>query len=143
LTTLAVPGRHDVHSGDLMTLASANGGAISDIVDSDFTPLLPKMMMIQGMDYLSLGYCHHHAQFGNADDENSNAVSGNPPMASIDRVLGYSSSFYKNPSNVGRAVCFTANGAEGNSGYQGSSTWQDPTQPTSSPIVFTSPVYSN
>lgn len=143
LTTLAVPGRHDVHAGDLSAMASANGGAISDIIDADFTPLLPKMMMLQGMDYLSLAYCHHHAQFGNADDQNSNATSGNPPMASIDRVLGYSSSFYKNPMQVGRAVCFTANQSEGSSGYQGSSTWQDPTQPNSSPIVFTNPVYAN
>jgi hypothetical protein len=143
LTTIPVAGRHDVHAGDLVSMASANGGAISNIVDSDFTSLLPKMMMIQGMDYLSLAYCHHHAQFGNADDENSNATSGNPPMASIDRVLGYSSSFYKNPSNIGRAVCFTANSQEASSGYQGSSTWQDPTQPTTSPIVYTSPIYSD
>ncbi len=143
LTALAVPGRHTVHSAPLAALASANSGKISDLIDSSFTPLLPKMTLLQGFDFMRNAYSHHHGQFGNAQFDASSTGAGGEPMASIDQVLATSASFYVNSGRRGRAVCFTANSAEAGSGYEGSATFQNPSTPTLSSIVSTSPVYSN
>ncbi len=100
LTAVQTP-QHTIHTQSLMTLAAANGGAISDIIDSTFTPMLPKMLMMQGFDYLPLAYSHHQAHFGNSNDDGTTSTDGNQAMASIDRVLGYSGSFYKNAGDEG------------------------------------------
>jgi hypothetical protein len=142
LTAVTTP-RHVIHTGSLTTLAQANGGAISDIIDSSFTPLLPKMNMIQGLDYLALGYSHHQAHFGNCASDASSSNDGNPSQAGIDQVMAYSSSFYKNPVLKGRAVAFTANPQDASSGYQAGYAWTDPNNPNTSSVVYTTPVYTN
>jgi hypothetical protein len=136
-----VPGRYPIHAKPLSTLANQNGGKISDIVDASFTPYLSKMLMLQGFDYFSLGYFHHHGHFGNSAA--SAGDSGNPAMASIDQVMAYSNSFYKNPLLRGRSVSWTANSSEGTSGYEGSFTFQNPADMAGSAIVSNRPVYSN
>src|SRR5258708_5389393 len=55
-TETPIAGRHAIHSGKLSAIAAANGGAISDIIDSSYQSLLPKMMMLQGFDYTGLGW---------------------------------------------------------------------------------------
>ncbi len=86
LQPLPLPGRHTIHHESLTTLASANGGKISDIIDSSFTPYLSKMLMLQGFDYIALGSNHHNGQFG-AWHNTAAMVEGNPSMASLDVVL--------------------------------------------------------
>ncbi len=132
--------RHTIHTAPLAMLAQNNGGQISSIVDSSFNSLLPKMMMLQAFDYLGLGYSHHQAHFGNSGmDPNS----GNPAQASIDQLLAYSTKFYMNPLLRGTSVAFTANPDDATGGCQNSYTYNDPSNPTTSPIVFTEPIYSN
>lgn len=86
LTKVNQAGRHPIHRGSLASLAAANGGKISDIIDADFTPLLGKMMMLQGLDYIGLGWYHHSGQFGNWH-QTADKSEGNPDMASLDVVL--------------------------------------------------------
>src|SRR5262249_53782270 len=86
LQPLAIPNRHTIYHESLTTLASANGGKISDIIDSNFTPLLGKMMMLQGFDYIGLGYYHHSGQFGDWH-QTAGQTEGNPEMASLDCVI--------------------------------------------------------
>jgi Protein of unknown function (DUF1552) len=82
----AVPNRHTIYHESLTNLATANGGKISDIVDASFTPLLGKMTMLQGFDFLGMGYYHHHGQFGNWH-KTAQGTEGNPNMATLDVVL--------------------------------------------------------
>jgi hypothetical protein len=142
LTAVTTP-RHTIHTAPLQQLATANGGKISQIVDSSFNSLLPKMNMIQGLDYLGLGWSHHQAHFGNSGSDASSSSDGNPPQAGIDQVLAYSSSFYKNPALKGRSVAFTANPSDASSGYQAGYMWSDPANPMTSNVVFSSPIYTN
>jgi hypothetical protein len=86
LQPLAIPNRHTIYHESLTNLANANGGKISDIIDSNFTPLLSKMMMLQGFDYIGLGYYHHSGQFGDWH-QTAGQTEGNPEMASLDVVL--------------------------------------------------------
>jgi hypothetical protein len=81
----AVPGCHTIHHESLTALAAANGGKISDVLDASFTPMLPKMTLLQGLDYIGLGWVHHSGQFGNW--KGSANVEGNPNMATLDVVL--------------------------------------------------------
>ncbi len=86
LTQMAISGKHPIHHGSLSALAQANGGKISDIIDESFTPYLPKMLMMQGFDYIALGWYHHSGQFGNWH-KSADGTEGNPDMASLDVVL--------------------------------------------------------
>jgi hypothetical protein len=140
-TAMPANGRHVTHACSLATIAAGNGGKISDLIDASFTPYLPKMNMMQGFDYVGLGYFHHHGQFGNHGA--SAGDSGNPEMATIERVLSYAPQFYKNSALKGRAISWSANSSEGMSGYEASFTFQDPNNPTTSAIVSSGPTYSN
>ncbi|NUO49813.1 MAG: DUF1552 domain-containing protein [Polyangiaceae bacterium] len=86
LSKVNVPGCHAIHHGLLSELATANGGRISEIIDEEFTPLLPKMMMMQGFDFIGLGWYHHYGQFGNWH-RTAGMDEGNPDMATLDNVL--------------------------------------------------------
>lgn len=135
-----LPGKHRIHSKLLSDIANANNGRISDLIDTSFSPYLGKMNMLQGLDYLALGWRHHHGQFGNMADSFS-GPNGMPAMASIEQVMAFSSTFYKNPALIGKAVAYNANSAErGN--YGASHTWANPASKATSEIVYTSP-YSN
>jgi hypothetical protein len=140
-TPTDVPGTHRVHTASLQTLATKNGGKISDLIDASFTPMLGKMMMIQGIDYLSLVSFHHRAQFGNYYAVSG--TSGQPAMATIENVLAHSNTFYKNPLLKGTTVCFTDNPAEQSNQYYGSQTYDNPMDRVNSAIVGAQPVYSN
>ena len=78
--------RHTVHYESLTTLAAANGGQISDLIDDSYTPYLSKMLMLQGLDYIGLGWYHHSGQFGNWH-QTATQDEGNPPMATLDVVV--------------------------------------------------------
>src|SRR5262245_37082311 len=45
LQPFAIPNRHTIYHEALTTLATANGGKISDLIDASYTPLLKKMTM--------------------------------------------------------------------------------------------------
>src|SRR5262249_38158361 len=88
----------------LTSFASQNGGQISDLIDSSFTPILSKMLMLQGFDYPTLVSHHHSCHFGNwhrtgAGDE------GNPSMATIDIVLA---NYFASQGLPGELVTYTA-----------------------------------
>jgi Protein of unknown function (DUF1552) len=78
--------QHPIHHGSLTALAAANGGKVSDVIDQSYEPYLSKMMMLQGFDYIGLGYYHHSGQFGNWH-QTAEKTEGNPDMASLDVVL--------------------------------------------------------
>jgi len=82
----AVPGKHTIHHGSLSAVASANGGAVSDIIDQSYEGLLGKMMMLQGFDYTALGWYHHSGQFGNWH-QTADKSEGNPDMGTLDVVV--------------------------------------------------------
>ncbi|MBL9026644.1 MAG: DUF1552 domain-containing protein [Myxococcales bacterium] len=86
LAKVNVPGRHAIHHATLTELAQANGGRISDIIDQEFTPYLSKMTMLQGLDYIALGWYHHSGQFGNWH-KSADQSEGNPDMATLDNVI--------------------------------------------------------
>jgi len=91
---------HPIHQGTLTELA--DNGVISALIDADFAPLLPKMMMLQGLDYTGLGG-HHNGQFGNW--ETMTSASGNPSMASLDVVV---SDYYSKVGLGGDQVTYSA-----------------------------------
>lgn len=97
-------GRHPIHIGSLTSLATANGGSISDLIDQDYQPYLSKMNMLQGFDYLGLGYYHHSAQFGNWH-QTATKDEGNPDMATLDVVL---SEYYARTAKPGDMVAYSA-----------------------------------
>ncbi|HEX4633360.1 MAG TPA: DUF1552 domain-containing protein, partial [Gemmatimonadales bacterium] len=139
-TPLSPPGLHTLYSRPLSTLVS--NGQISDIIDASFNAMLPKMLMMQGFDFLPF-YAHHHAHFGNgAASSDFESVS---PMASLDQVLASSTSFYKTAALKGRSLAYTANDAEAGGplgslypgGLASSATYQDPTHPTNGGIIPT------
>ena len=135
-TPLDVPNRHRIHSQALETLRVQNGGSISNLIDSSFNPYLSKMLMMQGLDYLALGWFHHNGAFGNF--ASTAGDSGNAAAATIDQVMAYSSNFYKNPSLVGRSVGYTARQTEVQSGtghYGGCFTFSNPGDKVNSSIV--------
>jgi hypothetical protein len=138
-------GRHPVHAGSLAALAAANGGRISALIDSDFTPYLAQMTMITGLDYVGLGNAsfHHHAQFGNLSFIGSSGPYFPPAAATLDQVLAYAPSFYRDPTLKGRAVTYTSHWSESraNEGY--SFTFADPSSPATSAIVGTPGTFYN
>jgi hypothetical protein len=136
-----------VYRGTLTSLLQ--GGQISQIIDSSFNSLLPKMNMMQGFDYVPLAAYHHNAHFGNMWDTAGSDTNMMTPMASIDHVMAYSQNFYKNPALRGRTVAWSANDLEnrlgGSGGYGGpSATYVDPSNPLTGGIVgatiWTNPV---
>ncbi len=132
-TSLSMPGKHTVYARPLVELLQ--GSQISQIINSSFNPLLPKMLMMQGFDYLSI-YGHNGAQFGNQNT--SAGVKGLSSTASIDQVMANSINFYKNPGLKGRSLVYACNKYETDlrpSGYGISSAYQTPSSPTTSPIV--------
>lgn len=138
LTATTPTGLHTIHSAPLMSLAS--GGQISTVIDSSFNAMLPKMQMLMGLDYIALGWIHHHGHFGDQAQQSTSAPINPVAMATLDQVLANSPSFYQNASLLGRSLAYTANNGETGSGYQVSSTYQNPAQPATSPIVPT-PVF--
>ncbi len=134
--------RHKIHYKSLTELQSANG-KISELIDSRFNPYLSKMLMLQGFDYPSLGWRHHHGHFGNMADSFS-GPNGMPAMASIEQVMAYSvhsanrTGFYKDASLVGQAIPYNANSAEtGN--YGASHYWANPNDKLNSSIKYSYP----
>ena len=138
----ALSGRHPVHAHSLAALAASNGGRISDLIDAEFTPLLPQMTMITGLDYVGMshGAFHHHGQFGNVA-----AIAGTGPRAtaSLDQALAWSASFYRDPALRGRSVSYTSNWVESRSGYGYSFTYADPANRATSPIIDTPGAFYN
>ncbi len=96
--------QHTIYSAQLTDIAAANNGAISDIIDANYTPLLNKVLMLQGFDYIGLGYYHHSGHFGNWH-ETSGQTEGNPTMASLDVVI---SNYLKSALLPSDIVCYTA-----------------------------------
>lgn len=105
-------GRHPIHVGTLSALAAGNGGRISDVIDDDFTALLKKMTLMQGFDYIGLGYYHHSAQFGNWH-KTAEQTEGNPDMATLDVVL---SQWLKKQGLPGDMVAYSASWNDNNYG---------------------------
>lgn len=126
LTQVDVPGRHPIHHGDLSSIAQANGGQVSDIIDSSYNALLPKMLMMQGFDYIGLGYYHHSGQFGNWH-RTADATEGNPDMATLDVVLA---EWFASQGMPGDLVAYSASNRDESSGY-GCSWKADGSYPTS------------
>jgi hypothetical protein len=79
---------HKVHYKSLAQVASENGGKVSDLIDTQYTQYLDKMLMLQGLDYVALGWFHHSGQFGNFADVAG--TSGLPEMATIDQIMAFS-----------------------------------------------------
>jgi hypothetical protein len=134
--------RHSVYAKPLEELRVMNGGQLSPILDSRFNPLLPKMNLLQGFDYIGMGdgAFHHFGHFGNlAAVMGANGPS--PAMPSIDQVMAWSSSFYANPNLRGRSVAFTACSEEIRLQMGSSYTWADP-QTRSGGIVPTNAYYN-
>lgn len=102
--TQASSGRHPIHHCSLTEYASDHGGKVSDIIDESYAPILDKMMMLQGFDYLALGWYHHSAQFGNWH-QTATKDEGNPDMATLDVVL---SEYYASQGYPGDMVAYSA-----------------------------------
>jgi hypothetical protein len=80
-------GKHTIHQKSLTSIASANGGKVSDLIDTSFQPYLSKMAMLQGFDYVGMGSAFHHfGHFGNWNNVMGSGA-GCPPMATLDVVL--------------------------------------------------------
>lgn len=117
LEAVAVPGKYTIHRGQLSALAAANGGRISEIIDASYNPLLKKMFMLQGLDYLSMGAAHHSGQFG-AQNTNSGQASANVPfMASLDQVI---SDYYRDQGLLSNVVTYSATDLDSGFGYANS-----------------------
>jgi hypothetical protein len=98
-------GPHAIHYHDSLTaLASDNGGRISEIIDPSFTPMLRKMLMLQGLDFIGIGEYHHIGHFGNWH-QTAQMTEGNPDMASIDVVL---SDFFRSKGLASDIVSYGA-----------------------------------
>jgi hypothetical protein len=137
-TSLAPTGLHTVYSAPLANVTT--GGRISDIIDASFNPMLPKMLMMQGFDYLAVAG-HHHAHFG----DQAEGPTATPAQATLDQVMANSTHFYKNPALKGTSLVFTANNGETGlspGGYGVSATYQNPGSPNSSPIIATPPFFN-
>lgn len=135
---LDLPGKHRIHHKSLSSIAAQNGGRISKMLDEKYTPYLDKMLLLQGLDYMSISSAHHHSHFGN-QGKTTNGTDRARPMASIDQVMAYSSSFYKNPSLVGRSVAYSTLWAD----QEGVSfTFENPLDRINSPIVRKPHTYS-
>jgi hypothetical protein len=107
--TQTVLPQRTLYSAPLSTIATANGGAISDIIDKNYTPLLGKMLMLQGLDYLGMGSAFHHTgHFGNWFQV-ATQTSGNAPMATLDYVIANHNKAAGLPSDI---VCYTASYAD-------------------------------
>ncbi|MEZ4447413.1 MAG: DUF1552 domain-containing protein [Polyangiaceae bacterium] len=104
--------RHPVHHGSLSAHAASHGGRISTVIDEAFTPLLGKMMLLQGFDYLGLGYYHHSGQFGNWH-QTATQDEGNPDMASLDVVIA---DHFKAQGLPGDLVAYSASYQDNNYG---------------------------
>jgi hypothetical protein len=120
---LAVPGCHTIYSGTLSKLAAANNGQISKVIDSSFTPLLSKMMMLQGFDYIGMGSSFHHSgHFGNWH-KTAQETEGNSPMATLDNVI---SNYYAQnglPSDVVTySECYATNPTQYGCSFQADGT---------------------
>ena len=124
-------GHHPIHAGALSAIAAANGGAISDIIDSSYQPMLSKMMMMQGFDYVGLGYHHHSGQFG-AWHRTADQTEGNPDMATLDVVLSNWKASQGMPSDL---VAYSASSQDETSGYGAS--WKEDGSYTTS--MFSNP----
>ncbi len=111
LTKVSVPGRHAIHHGALSALAAQNGGRISDIIDEEFTPYLNRMLMMQGLDYIGLGWFHHSGQFGNWAQAAGD--TGNPNMATLDNVVA---DYFASQGAPGDVVSYSASWADHNWG---------------------------
>lgn len=86
MEAVALPGKFTVHRG-LLT-AMTQGGKISEIIDTRYTPdILKKMFMLQGFDYLSMAAAHHDGQFGAHNKNTGQGTDNLPTMATIDHVL--------------------------------------------------------
>ncbi len=132
-TPLSLPGKHTVYARPLSQLLQNN--QISQIINSSFNPVLSKMLMMQGLDFLSI-YGHNGAQFGNQNT--SGGVTGLSSTASIDQVMANSLNFYKNPALKGRSLVVGPNKYETGlrpGGYGISSAYQTPSSPLTSAIV--------
>lgn len=115
--SVPVPGKYTIHRGSLSALAAANGGRISDIIDANYTPLLKKMFMLQGLDYLSMGAAHHTAQFGAQNRNTGQATSNVPFMASLDQVIA---DFYRGQGHLSNVVTYSATRLDSGAGYANS-----------------------
>jgi hypothetical protein len=104
LTPVSLAGQHTIHYGSLSSLAAANNGQISDLIDASFTPYLDKMLMLQGFDYIGLGWYHHHGQFGDWH-QSAGQTEGNPEMATLDVVL---SDYYAKNGMIPEMVAYSA-----------------------------------
>ncbi len=130
-------GSHAVHWKLLSELAAANGGKISDLIDTKYNPYLSKMNLTMGIDHLAALTSHHYGMFGGWHT----ADNGAPPMASLDQVLAYSPTFYKNAALRGRSVVYCAASSDTSEGT--SFTFADPSNMKSSAINRTSSVFFN
>ncbi len=108
-TALNLSGKHRVHSKSLAQLSAENGGKISRVLDSSFTPYLNKMILMQGFDNMPWPSDHHRMHFGNFGGSRStgNVEIGWPTMASIDQVMAHSPGFYKNTSLLKKSVAWS------------------------------------
>jgi hypothetical protein len=97
-------GRHPIHRKSLTEIANANNGAVSDLIDAEYEPLLSKMLMMQGFDYTGLGYYHHSGMFGNWH-QTADKSEGNPDMATLDVVLA---EYYASIGLPGDMVAYSA-----------------------------------
>ncbi len=104
--------RHAIHHGSLTALAAANDGRISDIIDESYTPYLQKMMMLQGLDYIGLGWYHHSGQFGNWH-KTADETEGNPDMATLDVVLA---NYFASQGMPADLVAYSASAQDNNYG---------------------------
>ena len=112
LTPTVLQGQHTIHSGSLSAMAQANGGRISDLIDASYTPYLDRMLMMQGFDYIGLGWFHHHGQFGDWH-QTAGQTDGNPEMATLDVVL---SDYYKSQGLPSEMVGYSASDRDINYG---------------------------
>ena len=109
---LPIAGAHTIHYAPSLTaLATANNNRISSLIDEDYYALLPKMTMLQGLDYVAIAG-HHRSIFGCWDKMTS--PSGNPPMASIDVVLA---NYFASLGLSGDVVTYTASKSDNTYGF--------------------------
>jgi hypothetical protein len=85
--SVPLPGKHTIYQKSLTSIAAANAGKVSDLIDTSFQPYLSKMAMLQGFDYVGMGGSFHHfGHFGNWNNVMS-AGGGCPTMATLDVVI--------------------------------------------------------
>src|SRR5262245_36175596 len=66
------------------------------------------MLFLQALDLYPIQWNHHNGHFGNVAQAALGTLAPRPAHASIDQVMAYSPSFYKNSALLGRSTAWAS-----------------------------------